>query len=287
MQPIARWLGRTAVLATMHGKEQAIAPPFYERLRMTVTPVPNFNTDGFGTFTREVPRPDSQRATARQKAQKALAVTGHDLALASEGAFMPHPALPMLACDRELILLLDGRQDLEIAGEVVSTDTNFAQATVRSHEEAFAFAQKVGFPEHGLVVMPTATPNQPEALFKGITDLAQLIAALDACQPRSPDGSVHLETDMRAMVNPTRMDVIRQAAQVLIDNMLRPCPRCQRPGFVEVDRIPGLPCDVCGLPTALTRASVYQCAGCDYRREQPFPEGRETANPGQCSFCNP
>ena len=65
--------GRLAVLATMHRKEQAIAPVLEEALGLQVEVPPGLDTDRFGTFTREVPRPGTQLATARLKAQAALA----------------------------------------------------------------------------------------------------------------------------------------------------------------------------------------------------------------------
>jgi hypothetical protein len=113
--------GRTAVLATMHQKEQVIAPILQQELGLEVIIPQGFDTDRFGTFTRDRPRPDHQLATARLKALAALEITGADLAIASEGAFAPHPDLPMLPCDRELVVLVDRTHDLEIVGVALST----------------------------------------------------------------------------------------------------------------------------------------------------------------------
>ena len=47
-------LGR-AVLATMHGKEAAIAPVLLERLGLAVSTAPDLDSDALGTFTGEIP----------------------------------------------------------------------------------------------------------------------------------------------------------------------------------------------------------------------------------------
>jgi len=51
---------RLAVLATMHQKERVIAPLLERELGIKVIVPPDFNTDIFGTFTREVKRPGTQ-----------------------------------------------------------------------------------------------------------------------------------------------------------------------------------------------------------------------------------
>lgn len=72
------------------------------------------------------------------------------MAIASEGSFYPHPAFPFISCDREIILLLDRDNDLEIIGQEISTETNHNHTQVSTIEEALEFAASIGFPEHGL-----------------------------------------------------------------------------------------------------------------------------------------
>lgn len=279
--------GRTAVLATMHRKEQAIAPILQEHLGIQVVVPPDFNTDEFGTFTRERERPGTQLATARLKAEKILEQTGATLALASEGSFGPHPGFPMLACDRELVLLLDTVNNLELVGEDVSAETNYQHRTIRSLEEALKFAQTVGFPDHGLIVMTHADTRQVDEITKGIITPAHLEEAVAQALRRSSTGTIHIETDMRALYNPTRMKAIARATLNLVQAAQRTCPRCDRPGFAAVEYRKGLPCDWCGLPTTLTRSVLYQCSACQFQQEALFPEGVRTADPAQCQYCNP
>jgi hypothetical protein len=279
--------GRVAVIATMHRKEQVIAPRLESTLRINPLVPTGFDTDVLGTFSREIPRPADPRTTARLKAQAALDLTGESLAIASEGSFGPHPQLPFLACDRELVLLLDRQHQLEIVGEVLSTETNYRSQTIHSLEEAFTFAQTVGFPEHGLVVMPEATVIAPEKIVKGITTAVQLLEAVTQTLAQSPNHSAHIETDMRALYNPTRMQVIAEATQALLEAVEQTCPQCYCPGFSLVQRQPGLPCSWCGSPTLLTLSARYRCQRCQFQQDHPFPDNQESADPAHCAYCNP
>src|SRR6478672_8816516 len=179
---------RVAVLATMHHKEKVIAPILELELGLKVIVPANLNTDRFGTFTREQPRPDSQLETARRKAKQALSLTGGTLAIASEGAFGPHPQIPWLPCDREIILLLDQQQQVEIVGQILTTETNFASQTITNYSEAQTFAAKVGFPTHGLIVMSDREVQNASAIFKGIRTEASLCAAVTQALTQSPSG---------------------------------------------------------------------------------------------------
>jgi len=271
----------------MHRKEQAIAPPLESALGIHTLVPPNFNTDRFGTFTRDVQRPTDQLATARLKAQAALYLTGGTLAIASEGSFGPHPQIPFVPCDREIVLLLDREHHLEIVGQAISTDTNYRSQTIRSVDDALAFAQTVGFPEHGLVVMPSAEGQAASAITKGITTESALSAAVENAIARSKTSTAHIETDMRAHYNPTRMKVIAEATEDLVRAIAQRCPNCDCPGFAIVRRNPGLPCAWCSTPTLLTLSVTYRCQRCNVEKAAPFPAGEQTADPGNCPYCNP
>ncbi|WP_228024433.1 DUF6671 family protein [cf. Phormidesmis sp. LEGE 11477] len=135
MTALSLFTNRVAVIATMHHKEQAIAPLIEPALGVRTLVPTDFNTDAFGTFTRETKRPADQLATARLKAKAVLELTGERLAIASEGSFGPHPQIPFVACNRELVLLLDLEHELEIVGEALSTETNYQSQTVDSPKQ--------------------------------------------------------------------------------------------------------------------------------------------------------
>ncbi len=278
---------RTVVIATMHRKEQAIAPLIEPALSAKTQVPANFDTDRLGTFTRETQRPADQLATARLKAQAALALTGETLAIASEGSFGPHPQIPFVACDRELVLLWDAQHQLEIVGEALSTQTNHQGQTIHSVQAALDFAQQIGFPGHGLVVMESDQRFDKTNSVKGITTEFDLIAAVEAALKASPQQRTHIETDMRALHNPTRMQVIAEATAALIEKIEQHCPQCGYPGFSVVQRLPGLPCRLCNAATLLTLSTIHRCQHCQFQQSKRFPEGIQAADPACCLFCNP
>jgi len=274
---------RIGVIATMHQKEKAIAPLLEQALGIKTVVPANFNTDTFGTFTREIKRQGTQIEAARLKAEKALSLTNETLAFASEGTFGPHPDLAYLPCNREIVLLLDKVNNLEIIGQELSTETNYSHKIINTLEDAFSFASKVGFPEHGLLVRKDTSAQK---IIKGITTEKDLVEAVEAALAKSSNG-IQIETDMRAMYNPTRMKNIEKATRNLIKKLQQLCPNCSYPGFDVAQYKKGLPCAICHLPTALTLAEIYQCKNCNFRQEVLFPNSMEKADPAQCMYCNP
>lgn len=270
------WAGRTIWLATMHHKEQVIAP-LLEPLGLTVRLPPNLDTDQFGTFSRDRDRPADRYETARRKAAAALTRSGGDLALASEGSFLPHPDAPWLSLNHELLLLIDQQHGYEISAEVTTSDTNFAAQDVHTWAEAEHFAQRSGFPAHGLIIIT------PHSLTKGINTWETLRQQLELAWQIAP--SVHLETDMRAHYNPTRMTIIGQATRQLCQRLESLCPACHTPGFGETRAVSGLRCAACGCPTPLAQAKIWGCPKCGYEERRPLATA--LADPMYCFICNP
>ena len=278
---------RVCILATMHKKEEVMASLLEEKVQMRILVPDNFNTDQFGTFTREIKRLVNQTEAARFKAKKALEITGETLAITSEGSFFPHPNLPFISCNRELVLLLDTANKIEIIATELSFETNHAHLSIETVEEALSFAEKVGFPNHGLVVMSTADPQKSDKIFKGITSQQKLIDAVEIILKSSSENKAHIETDMRAMYNPTRMKVIAKTTEILIHKILNTCPNCEFPGFDIVETRPGLPCEMCGLPTNSIKSEIYQCKKCNHQEIKEFPNNIKYADPMYCDYCNP
>jgi hypothetical protein len=275
---------RLAIIATMHHKELAIAPILQDALGIKVTVPQDFNSDLFGTFTRDIDRPANQIETAKIKAEKALELINADLAIASEGSFFPHPILG-IPYNREIVLLLDQKHNFTVYGEFLSTDTNFRHQTISSYEQAYDFAIQVGFPDHAIVLMPDAQTSAKEAICKGINSEALLQEYV--CKLLGQSSQIHIETDMRALYNPTRMKNIAKATEDLVRKLQQFCPNCNFVNFDIVKNLKGLPCELCGIPTQVTRAHVYRCDRCDFYQEIPFPNGLQRADPMYCSYCNP
>ncbi|KAB3533494.1 hypothetical protein F8154_10860 [Alkaliphilus pronyensis] len=278
---------RIGVLATMHKKETVISPILEKELGIRIIVPEAFNTDEFGTFTRDIERRGNQLETAKYKAEAVMELTGETLALASEGSFGPHPITPFLPFNREIVVFIDKENDLELIGEAATTATNFNHKPVKSLQEAHEFAIEAGFPEHGVVVKTKELSKKEDEIFKGITTMKDLELAVNSALSGSIDGVIHIETDMRALYNPTRMKNIEAATRDLVKKIYNLCPKCLWPGFTLVDRKAGLPCGWCGIPTDLTLSLLYSCKKCGYNQQQLYPEGIKKADPGRCKFCNP
>ena len=65
--------GKTAALATMHGKERVITPLVETALGLSVRRPSALDTDQFGSFSREIERTGSQLVAARAKIAAAFA----------------------------------------------------------------------------------------------------------------------------------------------------------------------------------------------------------------------
>lgn len=267
--------GLRAGVASMHGKAGAIAPRL-EALGLKVETVEGLDTDRFGTFTGEIERAGDMLQAARAKARAALALTEAELIVASEGAFGPHPAIPLLAAGRELILVHDRRTGRDIVEQAVTLETNYERVDLASGASPEAFLQRVGFPEHAVIV------RAGERLIKGVQDRGVIEAVLTEAR-----GPVVLETDMRAHLNPTRMGEIARLAQTLADRLARPCPDCGALGFGRVRVETGLPCSACGCETPLARAEIFACGSCGFEEPRPRADARREADPGDCPACNP
>ncbi|MGF1575642.1 MAG: DUF6671 family protein [Cyanophyceae cyanobacterium] len=273
------WQDRVVLLTTQHRKEQVMTPLLERGLGIQVQ-VTTVDTDQFGTFTRERSRPGNVLETLRLKVEAGLAGRPETLGLASEGSFGPHPQLPGIPWNQEWVMLIDREQNLELVGWAASIQTNFSHRWVKTVAEALAFAQRVGFPNHALIALDD--PAQPQWIQKGIQDEATLIEVVEAHPGQ--DG-IHLETDMRALYNPTRMQVIEAATQDLIQKARSRCPACQTPGFGRIRPLSGLRCGECGAPSAVTQAWIHGCLRCPHT--ETVPVAATWADPAQCAFCNP
>jgi len=275
--------GRHLLIASMHQKEQVLQPLMEASLKVTVSVANGLNTDLLGTFSGEVARIADPLTTARKKCELALDLTDCDLALASEGSFGTHPAAFFLPANEEWLLLLDRKNGLEIHARHLSLETNFSVQEFHSLEELNAFASKVGFPSHGLMLR--RSKDNLEGLLKGITDPEQLRTA--AMLLLKTQGYGFVETDMRALFNPSRMQVIEETAQLLVQKLNSICPSCQLPGFTVTAAEPGLPCSLCGTPSSAALAHLMVCNHCQHQEKVDFPHGKKTEDPQYCQVCNP
>lgn len=271
---------RIGILATMHQKETVILPLVEEHLGIKVKVPIDFNTDQFGTFTRDIERMGDQVEAAKHKAEFAMNFTGETLAISSEGIFGPHPFLPWVPYNREIVFLIDRENEFEIFGEASTTDTNYKQMKIEKFQDAQEFCESVGFPEHAIIM------RSKDEIIKGIDTHEQLEEAANYFLKKSND-ELFIETDMRALYNPTRMKNIKLATENLISKIYSLCSKCSYPGFEVIERKPGLLCSGCGLKTNLIKSEIYKCKKCGEQEERLYPNGRQFADPAHCPICNP
>lgn len=275
--------GRKLVIATMHGKEKVIAPLLEENLGVKIIIPYNFDTDLYGTFSGEIEREADPLEAARMKAKAACQAYQCDLAIASEGSFGPHPSLFFVPADDELIVFMDIKNRIEVKSREVSTKTNFDGSLCKNWADAMVFARSVKFPSHALILRKKK--QDITHLIKGINTWAGLENSCLSYLERF--GQVFLETDMRAMNNPTRMNVIGAATKKLIEKIFHQCPKCSLPGFDVFEVVAGLPCELCGFPTSSTWYYTYKCAHCYFVEKKMFPNGIKLEDPSYCDNCNP
>ena len=128
----SKYCGQNVVLATKHGKERLLGHTFRLALGATIGTPPGIDTDTLGTFTGEVERIGTPREVAIRKARWGLSVTGEALGLASEGSFGPHPQIPWVASDHELLAFVDEELGIEVVEAFLSNETNYAHSPTRS-----------------------------------------------------------------------------------------------------------------------------------------------------------
>ena len=278
--------GRKAALATKHQKERVLRQPLRAAVGIKVYVPRDLDTDLLGTFSGEVDRHGTPREVALRKARLGMKAAGLSLGLASEGSFGPDPRLPFVPADHELLGFVDDELGIEVVEQILSPKTNFAHDAAKTFEDLKDFLARAYFPSHGLIVRPNSG-LQPGLLFKGITKFEALKEALERCASASADGLAHVETDMRAHMNPTRRQVLREVAVQLGRRLATLCPECRTPGWGLVDVVRGLPCEWCDGETELVRTEIHGCTCCEYRESHPRSDGLRVASPRDCSWCNP
>ncbi|WP_053959376.1 DUF6671 family protein [Sulfobacillus thermosulfidooxidans] len=278
--------GQKVALATKHEKEQVVGPPLRETVGLEVCVPPYLDTDVLGTFSGEIPRNGTPQEVVIRKARMGMAALDLPLGLASEGSFGPHPQLLFVPGHHELLAFVDDQLGIEITEQIISTETNYAHIEARSLDDVGDFLKRAQFPSHGLIVRPNSGFSSG-LLFKGIINSDDLKKAIEQCAAVSEDHLAHVETDMRAHMNPSRQRVLYELAMKLGHRLAAQCPQCGTPGWGMVDVIRGLPCAWCGEETSLVKAEVYGCALCDYRETHPRSDGLEVAAPANCPWCNP
>ena len=279
------YAGRSIILTTKHSKSIAIAPAFLNLLSAEIIEC-NIDTDKLGTFSGEIERDLNALDCAKIKCELGMNMTDSYYGLSTEGSFGPHPYIPFLPCDNEVIYFIDRDRDFHLYLSCLSEKTNYNMQSLNSMEELQQFSEKSLFPSHALILRPDNKENK-SLIFKGINTVDTLETAFKDSMKHSTNGKVWVETDMRANMNPSRMSVIQGLAEKLATRLSALCAKCENPGWGKVQVEKGLECSWCGIETELIKTEVYGCAKCDYKEKRPPSHNLLKADPGNCSYCNP
>jgi ribosomal protein L37E len=270
-------------VATIHGKERAIAPPFRRMLDAEVVVAPGLDTDMLGTFSGEVPRPDALVETCVLKAELAFRTLDVDCSLANEGSYGPIDRVPLMPSGMEIMAFIDRRRGVRLIETLASSRTNWRLWRFKAGDPRVVPAiEALGFPSFGVFVIAGSDPSRP---VKDLSRVDDVVAAVDREAARSDNGEAILIADMRAHRNPTRMGVLRALAWKLAKRLERLCPKCRAPGFGAIGTRRGLPCQACGEPTHWIAFEVEGCSACGHTEARRRRDGRRTAPSRSCACC--
>ena len=267
----------------MHAKERAVAPAFRRVLGADVVPVADLDTDVLGTFSGEVPRPDTLVETALIKAELVFRTMDVDCAIASEGSYGPIDRLPLTPSGVEVMAFVDRRRGVRLFETLATHRTNWKLLRFKAGDPSVPIVlRSMGFPEYGVFVICSSNWDHP---VKGLSSEEEVIAGGNGGAGKSDDGMAVLVTDMRAHRNPLRMKVVRALSWKLAKRLQRLCPSCGAPGFGHIESRRGLPCEACGDPTDWIDFEIDGCSACGHAAARPRKDGRRTASKLSCRSC--
>ncbi|PFH10272.1 hypothetical protein BCF11_2689 [Collimonas sp. PA-H2] len=218
--------GPPILIATMHGKEAVLAPPLADLGFQVLLPL-EYDTDLLGTFSGDVRRPGTAFEAALEKARRACIATGVPRAISSEGSYRPCQTLFPAARNAEILAFVDLESGQEFVEYMTDLPTRFVKDRVPadfSSPQVQALLSAMGWPDVRAMVVPEDPGQgvvQPEWVFKGLADAPSLIEAMRVCAAHSSDGWVHLESDLRAHMNPTRMAAVARVGERLVQRLRR------------------------------------------------------------------
>ena len=284
IKPKSSYHGSCFIIITKHAKSVAVMQPFWDILGASVIEHV-VDTDKLGTFSGEVERQGTALDCVKHKCEWSVETLGSkaEYFIASEGSFGPHPLIPFMPCDHEILYFIDKKRDFNFHLSLLSEKTNYQMQEVESLEELQLFASEAKFPSHALILKPMQIDNP--MIFKGLDEEASLEYAFKECKKLSH--KLWVETDMRAHMNPSRMAVINELAGNLAARLKSRCPSCTTPGWGKIRIEKGLECLGCGMNTQMIKHEVFGCAKCQYTEKRERSDGIKHADPGQCEYCNP
>jgi hypothetical protein len=270
---------KTCLIVSKHQKEIVIAPILNAKLGMKCVSNATIDTDALGTFTGEIERDKSPYDTVKDKCLLGQDLPGVDFIVANEGSFGAHPFIPFITADEEFICLYDVHENEFIVEKMLFYETNFSTVKITNVAELDDVLMKLNFPSHGVILR---TEN---LIIKDLFDLDEIRKCV--VEMLFQQGDCNIDTDMRAMHNPTRMKCIEQLTMKFTNTLASTCNQCGWHGFTIVEHKEGLACSLCNRPTKSTLYHLYKCKKCNFEKKKLFPHNKEVEDPTYCDWCNP
>ena len=275
--------GKQLHIVSKHRKQDCFEPALNGQLGFVCDTVSAVDTDLLGTFSGEVERTLAPLDCAREKCRQALAYCGDGYLLASEGSFGAHPTLGWVASGEEWLVFYDIKEAFEVMVRNTTLDTCFYGESLVNVEQCLQFLHKVDFPNQG-IILKNARENA-QVICKNLHTHQEVLDKVT--EWIALGASPYIETDMRAMHNPTRRQHLTQMGHLLADALSSICTACGWYGFSVTSVERGLPCGWCGNATESVLAENYTCKKCNHSESKKFPRGKEQENPQFCNYCNP
>ncbi len=272
-----------SVLTSKHQKLHQIAPAFESIVGLHMLEA-DLDTDQLGTFTGEIERKFPPLETAIRKARMGMRHLGIPIGMASEGSIGADLVVPFVTSDVEHLVLVDDERHLIISEVYRSFEITAVSTVTFPDEDLTEFLARAKFPNHKLIVKPNSTAEISS--IKGISTFQELRRAIAECSKHSQNGSVLIESDLRAHSSPSRQRNIARVARLLAAKVNRLCPVCSVPGWGRVRFEMGLQCSMCkGFVAEAIRQEVNGCVLCSYTELGKVVT--ESADPATCPRCNP
>lgn len=211
------FIGRKVALLTKHGKEKIIAPILQRELNCTVECMLSVDADELGTFDGTINRQGTQLQALRRKVHRGIDASQHTMGVASEGSFVPDPYSGFMPWNVEMVMFVDDLHGIEVVGTAQGSAMS-KRGFVRDVDALMQLAYDAGFPSHCLMLRPDS--QNDTRIVKGIADVDSLKSAFIDAQLQSRNGKVFVENDLRAFCNPTRLKMIEQATEDLVQKIL-------------------------------------------------------------------
>jgi hypothetical protein len=197
-------------IVTKHEKHKIITPLFSEAFNINPELL-EFDTDTLGTFTPEKKRKLDIKHTLLAKAKIGLQDNKYMHSISSEGSFYPHPFLPGIHLNTELVCIVNHQNEYLIA-EYTTPKIVFGKDQIHNLTELETFLKNYQFPSHQVIVQ---TKN-----WLGISKFhKQDFTEQELKNLLKKYKKFTIYTDQRANKNPTRQLAIQEACKLLIQKI--------------------------------------------------------------------